>query len=47
MSDNHIITLTLDYLGSFDTNYILFRNVENFEKQNNKIQITIICEGKY
>jgi len=32
------------YLGSFNDNYIMFRNVEIFPKQ---IQTTKNCEGKY
>jgi hypothetical protein len=27
------------YLGTFDTNYIVFRNIENFQKNNFKNQI--------
>jgi len=33
------------YLGSFNTNYIIFRNVETFK--GFFFQITKFCEGKY
>jgi hypothetical protein len=32
------------YIGSFDTNYIIFNNVENFKK---KISKEIFFKGKY
>jgi predicted nucleotide-binding protein (sugar kinase/HSP70/actin superfamily) len=34
----------LKYLGQFDTNYINFKNVENFKKYF--FQIKKYCEGK-
>jgi hypothetical protein len=46
LQQSSVVRVVPYFVGSFNTNYITFRNVEIFNPQK-KTQITKISEGKY